>query len=647
MSRFDDMGLFWEDLVPEKAKKEVSTSHLAMAPENGLGFTPQELPSMKIAPYVAPPKPQAILDIECYVDYFLVKFLRVVDNFMIDFEMFEGQSLDCRAIRGVLGKYEVVTFKGNSYDTLILRQALKGATNEELKEMTDAIILRKLTPYRFEKEFGTGAAVSIDHIDLIEIAPGQVDLKVYGGRLHCQTMQDLPFEPNEEITPERRPIVRKYCGNDLFTTKALMLDLIPQIDVRRKLSAQYHMDLRSRSDAQIAEEVLKAKITKATGKRLAKRAVISEEFCYQLPSFISSSNVYIRNAIETVTTKPFQVDAGGRITMPKELLTLQIKIAKSTYQMGMGGLHSTESANHYLASDTHLVGMIDVESYYPKIIIGCGLFPKQIGSVFLDEYSLIVNTRLKAKHDCDKVTADLLKITVNGSFGKLGSPYSILYAPELMVQVTVTGQLSLLMLIDNLEYEGIHITSANTDGLDFYCPVGKEQAMMEIVKEWEDLTGFIMERTDFLGIWHRDVNNYIAIKADGKVKLKGAFRGGNISKNPANEICNLALIEFLKSGTPFTQTIEASKDITKFVSIRTVNGGAMKGKEYLGKAVRWYHAKGEKGSIIYKTSGNQVPKTEGARPVMVLPDEFPGDVDVAYYARECETMLCSLGLRSR
>ena len=39
----------------------------------------------------------------------------------------------------------------------------------------------------------------------------------------------------------------------------------------------------------------------------------------------------------------------------------------------------------------------------------------------------------------DKLTADTLKIVVNGSFGKLGSMYSALYAPELMIRQPSPG----------------------------------------------------------------------------------------------------------------------------------------------------------------------------------------------------------------
>jgi hypothetical protein len=53
--------------------------------------------------------------------------------------------------------------------------------------------------------------------------------------------------------------------------------------------------------------------------------------------------------------------------------------------------------------------------------------------------------------------ADSLKITINGSFGKLGNYYSALYAPDLMVQVTVTGQLALLKLIEYWKFAALEL----------------------------------------------------------------------------------------------------------------------------------------------------------------------------------------------
>ena len=256
----------------------------------------------------------------------------------------------------------------------------------------------------------------------------------------------------------------------------------------------------------------------------------------------------------------------------------------------------------------------------------------------------IVERRLAAKKAKDSVTADALKITINGGFGKLGSKWSVLYAPALFLQVTLTGQLALLMLIECLEKHGIPVVSANTDGVVIKCPVAKAPEMAVIVDWWECVTGFDTEATEYAAIYSRDVNNYIAIKAGGGVKTKGTYAKTSLSKSPANEVCTDAVVAFLARGTPIEQTIRDCQDIRKFVTIRTVKGGARWKGQYLGRVVRWYYGRGETGCIEYKSSSYKVARSEGARACMALPAEFPADVDVDWYIRESTEMLNDLGV---
>ena len=645
--RADSIGLFWEDIKPEKLRKQDAgpdISKFAKIPENGLGFPASgEIKSSHKETFI-PNRPIAVMDIECFTNYFLVMFQRLQDDKVIAIESTSTSGLDSQTILDILDKYEIVTFNGNHYDLLMLRLALSGASTETLKEASDDIIYGNVISYKFEQKWDL-EPLDINHIDLKELSPGQVSLKTYAGRLHCPELQDLPIEHNAILTEDEMIMIRRYCKKDLAATKALFLELFKQVELRRSMSDRYRLDLRSKSDAQIAEAVLTSQVQKKSGRRIPKVPIVSKEFCYDKPKFIKSNNSYIRNAIGIVTSDPFVVGKDGRITMPKRLSEMMIKIGDSVYQMGMGGLHSTENCTHYISGEDSLIVDWDVASYYPSIILNCGLYPKQLGETFLDVYREIVEERLAAKAFGDKIKADALKITINGSFGKLGSPYSVLYAPELMVQVTVTGQLSLLMLIDELEQSGMSVVSANTDGIVVVCDKKDEVKMVEIINNWQMVTGFEMENTKYKAIFSRDVNNYIAIKPDGSVKTKGTFGGVTLSKNPQTEICSLALIELLKSGTPFIQTIKQCKDITKFVTVRQVKGGAVKNSNYLGKVVRWYYGVGEKGMINYKTNGNMVPKSQGAVPIMDFTGTFPDNIDYLWYEKECKTMLYGLGLK--
>jgi DNA polymerase elongation subunit (family B) len=208
------------------------------------------------------------------------------------------------------------------------------------------------------------------------------------------------------------------------------------------------------------------------------------------------------------------------------------------------------------------------------------------------------------------------------------------------------------MLIEALESDGIHVVSGNTDGIVIKCPREKEGILQGLVADWETALGFKMERTDYAAIYSRDVNNYVAIKPDGKVKTKGCFKCGELSnierlgKNPQNEICTLAVIEYLKNGKSFEQTVRECDDIRKFITLRQVNGGAMQNNNYIGKSIRWYYAKNHRHNIHYQNNGNTVPRTFGAKPIMDISIPFPTDIDYDWYVKECKEMLNGLGIKS-
>lgn len=297
------------------------------------------------------------------------------------------------------------------------------------------------------------------------------------------------------------------------------------------------------------------------------------------------------------------------------------------------------------------------------------------------------------------------KLMINGTFGKTGSPYSILFAPEMLIQTTITGQLALLMLIEWHEHYGMQVVSANTDGMVIKCRRDQVSMSDALVKEWEKRTGLEMEASEYKTLYSRDVNNYVAVKMSGEVKRKGVYSQAGLieKKNPDVEICGDAVAALLSEGIPILYTISACRDIRKFVTIQKVAGGAVKlwgegprkdmkvrdmdatllangwvkeGRkwtrggvgpltdynqnmtnareayiscfrpqrpEYLGKVIRWFYSTNSPGPIIYNSNGNQVGLSYGAKPCMTLPDEFPTDIDYEWYLATTEGMLKDMG----
>ena len=610
-----------------------------------LGIEPKFPGKPKPSETVEPKRPQAVFDIECYINCFIIAFKRLSDGETFSLMMTDepGSKLDVSALVGIIRKYELISFNGNKFDVPLLRYAMTGADTAQLKAACDELIVEKLSEWKFVSKYRCPELAGLDHIDVMDVAPLKASLQTYAGRIPCPSLWDLPYPPETRLTPEQMENLRQYCINDLEDTQLLYEELSPQIELRRSLGIEYIQDLRSKGDPGIAEAVIKAEVTRLTKKRPASPKVTSPYFRYKVPEFIGFRSGGLRRLLDGLREHNFMIDKGK--VSPPELFNRPVKLGHSTYSLGVGGLHSTESKAYHTADEEYGIADFDATSYYPAIILNCGFFPDHIGPQFLDVYRGIVDKRIAAKSAGDSVTADTLKIVINSSFGKFADRYSALHDPVLLPHVTLTGQLSILMLIESLEIVGISVVSANTDGLMVKYRRSQEDQLNEIIAEWQERVNFNLERVEYAGVFSRDVNNYVAVGIDGKVKMKGAYGPASLKKNPQNDVCAEAVVHRICTGKPISEHIRVCSDVRKFLSLRKVEGGAKHGAEYLGRVVRWYHAKGPgAGNITYASNGNRVPETDGVRPLMKLPGEMPADLDYNWYIKEAESMLADLGV---
>ena len=588
-------------------------------------------------------KPIAIFDCEIYVNYFLAAFLNPLTGNVTNFEMYEDHPLDVDGIRRILANYTVVGFNSNNFDIPILTYALKGATCAELKECCDFIILQRAQPWNCENHFGFKISSKIDSIDLFAVAPGKGSLKAYGGRLHSKTIQDLPIDPSSSISPAQRVELATYCKNDLQTTLDLYNALKSQIALREEMGKLYGLELRSKSDAQIAEAVMKSEVEKLKKFKIEKPETNIKPFRYKPPAFLSFETERLQRLFDLVTSWVFTVNESGKVLLPKEISEFEIILGESKYKMGIGGLHSQEESTHYGASEYVGIADFDVSSYYPHLILRSGMYPPSMGKEFLSVYGKIVEARIKDKHAGNKIGAETKKIICNSTFGHFSNRYSCLYSPALTIQVTLTGQLALLMLIEKLELAGITVTSANTDGVVIYYDIDNRKTAESIIAWWELVTELDLEEIQYSATYNRDVNNYINFKTSGGVKSKGAYAPPGLQKNPTNQVCVDAVITYLQTGENLAMTIYDCKDIRKFVNTRQVTGGAVKGGVYLGKVVRFYYSVMAEGCISYKVNNRKVADSDGAMPLMTLPDELPDDIDYEFYVAEANKILKEIG----
>jgi DNA polymerase elongation subunit (family B) len=617
-----------------------------------------------------------ILDIETYPNYNLFVFRK--GKKIKKFESWSSFSLkDKKAIRKLMAKNLIVTYNGKKYDEPLVNYALqKGATVEQMYLASKSLIENRVHPYAFMKSVHIPSLLPMEHIDLFEPSPAvMISLKLYGSRLGSKILWDLPYDPHVPITEEQAKILNDYCVNDLDVTKDLYDAVKDRLDLRTKLSEEYGINLMSKSDAQIAEAVMVSELKKL--EIVAERPRLDDGYTckYKPPKYIKFKSKRLKELLKDIESIDFTLSGSGNVILPAKLTQSIIDIGDTTYKIGIGGLHSQESS----MAVTTPMNNADFASYYPFILINNGYYPKHLGSAFIEIYERIVRTRLEAKKAGDKLVADSLKITINGLFGKLGSKWSKVYSPDLMLQITLTGQLTLLMLIEQFEAKGISVKSANTDGLE-YTGENSYKAK-KIIKKLEEATGYEMEIGEYEALYARDVNNYVA-KYKGYVKAKGVYAEPTLTKNSQTSIVFKAVRDFIDKGTSMKKTINKCEDIKQFLTARQVKGGGLwsdtipemyppdwqakldskRGltkkiigerekmeaqwvKEhgtYLGKVVRWYYS--ENGSTIhYKSNGNKVPKSDAAKPMMTLTKKIPKDLDYTWYYNEAKQMLEDLG----
>jgi hypothetical protein len=543
------------------------------------------------------------LDTECYPNYFLVMFKDTEGNTQY-FEKTRNQNtIHVDKIKELLSNNITVGFNSKLYDMPMIEAAFKDYNNDTLKYISDKIINEG--SYKTLSEYRLWMNQDYDHIDLMNVAIGKASLKMYGARINTPFLRDLPYDPSVFLSFDEMNVVRKYCENDLNITKDLYDHLQKEIDIRININEQYDVDVRSKSDAQIAEELIAKKL-----KCPAKTVISGDyDFYYNPPSYIEYKTEKLKSLLDTFKSINFKGKSGDKLM--RNSLIEDITINNTTYSLGIGGIHSTESKRAIEILDDELLIDIDVVSYYPTIILNNGYAPINLPrDAFLKFYRQIYHERIEAKKKGDKVKSDVFKIILNGSFGKFGDQYSRLYSPSLLIHTTVTGQLSLLMLIEELEEQGFKVVSSNTDGITVHFKKAAYDKFKTIVVKWEQETGFETEEIRYKALYNQSVNSYIAVKEDGKLKCKGVFADNNLARNPAIRVCKDAIFNYLLLGIKPEDTIyKADKIPANFLTVKKVTTGAYWYQQYLGKVVRWYWS--TNGNSIYRKLNKTEYKKDG------------------------------------
>lgn len=447
---------------------------------------------------------------------------------------------------------------------------------------------------------------SIDLMKILAFDKLGISLKQTAINLKWYRIQDIPIHPTSTVKQDELKKVLDYNLNDVLITKRLYEEITPIRELREDLSKIFSIDLSSASDSKMANLILeniytnelKMDIRSIRVMRTYREKVLLGDCIAKFVSFESPELVEMFGRVASTYVYVYN----------KYAYRENVYFANCAFSLGVGGLHTEDAPGIFVSDEDYLIQDMDVASYYPNLIINNNFYPEHLGPNFIKVLKRITAERLAAKKSGDKVKAEGLKITINSIFGKLGSEHFWLYDPKKFLSTTISGQMGLLMLVEDMFCNGIEVISCNTDGVVCKIPRDQLDKYYEIAHAWEKETGLEVDFTPYKKYVRRDVNTYITEKEDGDTKEKGAFlKKVDLKKSYHMPIVAKSLYAYFIKGIPIRKTLEDCKDIMEFcISQKTGTNFIMelhtRKIEELQKTNRFYIT--NKGGALIKRSMN-------------------------------------------
>ena len=455
-----------------------------------------------------------------------------------------------------------------------------------------------------------------------------------------------------------------YNKNDVFLCGEIVRQKPDEVKLRYSLSNAFNLNLLSCSRANIADKLLAKFYSELSGlnkkqfeklrterTKLSFNKIIFPHIKFQTPE-LQKMLVEMKQVVITRTNK--------------DAFSKEIDFYGTKYTLATGGIHSVDKPGIFRSTDDYTYIHYDIGSFYPSTMVAYNIAPKHLNQqVFTKMVDYFRTTRLKCKHTSDdvemlikgipnKLSAEALKIVINAIYGKFGSETYFLYDRFAQMQVTINGQLMVMMVIEALELAGIHVISANTDGIIVKLYKNKEEQFKQITDEWCTFNKMTADSERYKLFITRDINNYLNVQSNDTIEFKGVLDPKqylkDLKKGYDMPVVAIAVFEYLVNNVPVMTTLRNHKDILDFCKTQNVGRQFEVVYDVCEKGVithihsqrhvRFYVS--TKGVIIQKenkTTGAR-SKLAGGNTVCILNslDDLPieeRNINYGYYYNEC------------
>lgn len=547
------------------------------------------------------------------------------------------------------GIYDVYGFNNHNYDDFVLVDVLTNQPVKVTKKQSDKYITKKYT----KKEWPANI-VTWDLRDQLL----SVSLKKYESMRGLSVKESsVPFNKSDEFNSAELEEVIRYNVQDLRSTLSLFNTRNDDnhgnyLDNKRMLVEHYGTGYSYRySNTTITSMYLMGNDRLKTLEPEAPKIVGVDDDIVRFLHHINEVNPMIVDAPKSLRPS---------LTKKYAPTSLTIERFNNVFTFGSGGLHSavghlktTKTGKKepvYDLIDTTDVYQLDVTSMFPNIMIRDGLLGPAT-----DLYANLVADRI-ANKKAGNPKAKTQKIVINSTYGGTRSNWLNLYNPQVAIHVNVAGMVAVYNLARGLSKIG-QIIQVNTDGVAVKLngdPKSKER-MFTIKKEWEQYFKLSLEVTHFKRLIQRDVNDYIAIKDNDHLKLKGTAIAQSQTRDSLKATTPTVLqtallhhilnpdddlVEYLNNLRKTTPLVNWCWTLSSTVSkVQTGYTTDANGRRLPQKVNRAYAS--TFGDSYYKERTQGKPsKFAGTSDKLVINNEditdctIPADLDVKWYANE-------------
>lgn len=445
-----------------------------------------------------------------------------------------------------------IGYNNASYDNNVMRGYLQGKNAYQMSKTIIESDNRGLVYKMFDSH-----KTPLFGMDLYQDNKG-FSLKEHSAFLGINIKEtEVDFDMDRLLTDEEKEKNIAYCMNDVLATEKRFEQNISMLLAKATIALMFDMD---KTDLLQTNANLTAKLLGATKQEVRPDLTDPLELDKRL-------NINTKEIAEAYLNHEFELNEKGKLNVSLNYTT------EDGYEMvfGSGGVHGAVPSYIHIG----LFPMRDWGSLYPNTMVQFNLLSRNIPKYKLHRYSDLLKQRMDAKYSGEE-TANIkgvevptwvmingIKLPLNTKFGASGAEFNGLYDPRNQFLVCATGQLIMTNMYELIKGKAQFIQS-NTDA-HAYIPNSEadDKAIDEALDEFANKIGLTLDKDMFREIWQKDVNNYIAVQPNGKVKVKGAIGltgGMKVSK----AIVSNAFINYLVAGKDYKEFINECDELRQF-----------------------------------------------------------------------------------